>query len=240
MAIRWRLTKRSSCGPVSRSRSWKRHRQARRRKRTRPGRPQSHDLASLHPAADLRLGHLDRHHDRGRVAMVNLPIAQYPDITPPQVSVTPLIRGRMPRSWRRPVAAPIEQQVNGADNMIYMDSTASSTGQYDADGVFRDRHRSITRPGGRPKPGEPGAAVLAGLGAGHRRLGGKTLEDLHDDHRDVFARTALRRALREQLHRTSTCSTRSSAFRAPTMAAIFGVAGSAPCASGSSPTAWRP
>ena len=64
----------------------------------------------------------------GLVAMYNLPIAQYPDITPPQVTVSASYPGASADVISDNVAAPIEQQVNGADNMIYMSSTSASTG----------------------------------------------------------------------------------------------------------------
>jgi membrane fusion protein (multidrug efflux system) len=64
----------------------------------------------------------------GLVAMVNLPIAQFPDITPPTITVTTTYPGASSDVVAQNVAAPIEQQVNGADNMLYMSSTSSSTG----------------------------------------------------------------------------------------------------------------
>ena len=64
----------------------------------------------------------------GGVAMFALPIAQYPDITPPQVTVTATYAGADSDTVAQTVAAPIETQVNGADNMIYMQSTSSPTG----------------------------------------------------------------------------------------------------------------
>lgn len=64
----------------------------------------------------------------GGVAMLNLPIAQFPDITPPSISVTATYPGASAEVVSENVAAPIEQQVNGADNMMYMYSTTSSTG----------------------------------------------------------------------------------------------------------------
>ena len=64
----------------------------------------------------------------GAVAMFNLPIAQYPDITPPQITVSATYPGANADVVTNNVAAPIEQQVNGADRMIYMNSSSSSTG----------------------------------------------------------------------------------------------------------------
>jgi multidrug efflux pump len=64
----------------------------------------------------------------GAVAMVQLPVAQYPDITPPQITVAATYPGADALVVANNVAAPIEQQVNGADNMIYMNSSSSATG----------------------------------------------------------------------------------------------------------------
>jgi multidrug efflux pump len=64
----------------------------------------------------------------GAVAMFNLPVAQYPEITPVQISVAATYPGASAEVVAQNVAAPIEQQVNGADNLIYMSSTSSSTG----------------------------------------------------------------------------------------------------------------
>ncbi len=66
----------------------------------------------------------------GIVAMVKLPIAQYPQVTPIQIQVTATYPGANGTLVAQNVGAPIEQQVNGANNMIYMSSTSSSTGNY--------------------------------------------------------------------------------------------------------------
>jgi multidrug efflux pump len=64
----------------------------------------------------------------GGVALFGLPIAQYPEITPPQIQVSATYPGASGEVVSQNVASPIEQQVNGADDMIYMYSTSSSTG----------------------------------------------------------------------------------------------------------------
>jgi hydrophobe/amphiphile efflux-1 (HAE1) family protein len=64
----------------------------------------------------------------GLVSMSATPIAQYPDIAPPTVQVTALYPGATAEVIANTVAAPIEAQVNGVDNMSYMLSTSSSTG----------------------------------------------------------------------------------------------------------------
>ncbi len=65
----------------------------------------------------------------GFVAMARLPIAQYPDITPPMVSVTATYTGANAISVEQSVATPVEQKVNGVEDMIYMKSINSSDGQ---------------------------------------------------------------------------------------------------------------
>jgi multidrug efflux pump len=66
----------------------------------------------------------------GGVAMTQLPIAQYPQVTPVQIQVSATYPGANGTLVAQNVGAPIEQQVNGANNMIYMSSTSSSTGNY--------------------------------------------------------------------------------------------------------------
>ena len=73
----------------------------------------------------------------GALAMFSLPIAQYPDITPPQITISATYPGASADVVANNVAAPIEQQVNGADNMIYMNSSSSSTGVYTLNAYFQ-------------------------------------------------------------------------------------------------------
>ena len=66
----------------------------------------------------------------GAVSVGVLPIAQYPEITPPTVEVSTTYPGANARVVAETVAAPIEQEVNGVENMIYMSSTSASDGSY--------------------------------------------------------------------------------------------------------------
>jgi hydrophobe/amphiphile efflux-1 (HAE1) family protein len=66
----------------------------------------------------------------GALAGLNLPIAQYPQIVPPQVQVSTSFPGANAQVVAASVAAPIEQQVNGAKGMIYMASKSGADGSY--------------------------------------------------------------------------------------------------------------
>ncbi|MCB1112300.1 MAG: multidrug efflux RND transporter permease subunit [Chlamydiales bacterium] len=65
----------------------------------------------------------------GSVSMSVLPVSQYPTITPVQIQVTTTYPGADAKTVAESVAAPIEAQINGVDNMLYMTSTSSNTGQ---------------------------------------------------------------------------------------------------------------
>src|SRR5213596_350280 len=66
----------------------------------------------------------------GSIALLTLPVAQYPEITPPTVEVSAVYPGANAQVVADTVAAPIEQQVNGVEGMMYMSSQCTNDGSY--------------------------------------------------------------------------------------------------------------
>jgi HAE1 family hydrophobic/amphiphilic exporter-1 len=65
----------------------------------------------------------------GLVSMLNLPTSQYPDIVPPEIQVQATYPGADAKTLEQAVATPLEQQMNGVDNMLYMYSENANNGQ---------------------------------------------------------------------------------------------------------------
>ena len=62
------------------------------------------------------------------VSLFTLPITQYPNIVPPEILVTATYPGADAKTVSQAVSTPLEQQMNGVDNMIYMDSVSANNG----------------------------------------------------------------------------------------------------------------
>ncbi|MGE5192127.1 MAG: efflux RND transporter permease subunit, partial [Deltaproteobacteria bacterium] len=73
----------------------------------------------------------------GGIAAFTLPIAQYPPVTPPTVQFDCNYPGASAQVVAETVAAPIEQQVNGVENMMYMSSQCTSDGSYTLTVTFK-------------------------------------------------------------------------------------------------------
>ncbi len=73
----------------------------------------------------------------GAVSVFSLPVAQYPDVTPPTVVVTALYPGANALTVRDTIAAPIEEQVSGVEGMLYMSSQSTNDGAYTLTVTFR-------------------------------------------------------------------------------------------------------
>ena len=73
----------------------------------------------------------------GLIGLTSLPVTQYPDIAPPTISVTTTYNGANAAAVLNSVIAPLEESINGAEGMTYMESTATNTGVGDNQRIFR-------------------------------------------------------------------------------------------------------
>ena len=72
----------------------------------------------------------------GAIAIFSLPVQQYPQITPPTVTVSATYPGASAEVIADVVGGPLESAINGVDNMMYMSSTSSNAGQYSLSVTF--------------------------------------------------------------------------------------------------------
>lgn len=73
----------------------------------------------------------------GTLGLISLPITQYPDIAPPTISVRTTYQGANAQTVLNSVIAPLEEQLNGVENMDYMSSTATNTGSAEISITFK-------------------------------------------------------------------------------------------------------
>jgi hypothetical protein len=135
----------------------------------------------------------------GGIALIFLPVAQYPRITPPGVVVSISYPGANAQVVADTVAAPIEQAVNGVEGMLYMSSQMGNDGAYSLTVTFRRRRGPENRPGHGAEPRHPGDAAAADPGAEPGDHDQEEDAGHLDDRQFLLAGRPLRRPLPEQL-----------------------------------------
>ena len=88
----------------------------------------------------------------GGIAYTQLPVAQYPEIAPPTIVVRAAYPGADAETVAATVATPLEQEINGVEDMLYMSSYSSGDGVDGADHHLQARHRSRPGAGAGPEP----------------------------------------------------------------------------------------
>ncbi len=87
-----------------------------------------HVRRHFHSPADPRVGLLAGLILAGAVAIPTMPIAQYPELAPPQVNVTAIYTGANAQEVETAVTTPLEQAINGVEGMLYMSSSSTNSG----------------------------------------------------------------------------------------------------------------
>ena len=135
----------------------------------------------------------------GGIAVWVLPIAQYPEITPPTVEVSASYPGADAQVVADTVAAPIEQQVNGVEGMLYMSSQCTNDGNYTLTVTFKlgiDLNMAQVLVQNRVALAQP---ILPDLVQPQGRDGEEEVAQRADDRQPVLARRQPRQPLSEQL-----------------------------------------
>src|SRR5947209_290175 len=73
----------------------------------------------------------------GGIAMLRLPVSEYPEVVPPSIVVRAVYPGANPRVLSESVATPLEEQINGVEDMLYMSSQATADGVLTLTVTFR-------------------------------------------------------------------------------------------------------
>lgn len=124
----------------------------------------------------------------GLIAIPLLPISEYPDVVPPSVQVRAEYPGANPKVIAETVATPLEEAINGVENMMYMKSVAGSDGVLVTTVTFRPGTDPDSGAGSGAKPGLAGRGSSAGRCAAFRHHHAETVADSDAGGASVFAR----------------------------------------------------
>ena len=136
----------------------------------------------------------------GLAAMAFLPVAQYPNIVPPTIQITTVYPGASAEVVARTVATPLEQAINGVENMDYISSQSTGNGAAHDHGDLQDRHRPEHRPHAHAEPRSGHAVPAAAGSAGSGRAGQEDHPGLASRCTRLFAGWLSQPRIHVQLH----------------------------------------
>ena len=137
----------------------------------------------------------------GAIAIPTLPIARYPDLTPPAVTVNAFYTGANAQAVESAVTTPLEQVINGVEGMRYITSSSTNSGASTHHGDVRHRPRPGSGGGRRAEPRQPGAGPDAGRGADQRHLGHQAVGGVHGRPGLLLRGQPLQHGVHQQLPR---------------------------------------
>ena len=138
----------------------------------------------------------------GAIVIPILPIARYPELAPPSVTVTAFYIGANAQAVESAVTTPLEQAINGVEGMTYMTSSSTNSGVSTITVTFDIGRNRRPRGDRRPEPRQPGARPHAGRRAHDRHHGDEEHGRLSRRAGVLLARQPLRRAVPQQLRRS--------------------------------------
>ena len=145
------------------------------------------DFSAFYRQANLRRGAVDTDFITGLIAIPLLPVSEYPDVVPPSVQVRAEYPGANPKVIAETVATPLEEAINGVENMMYMKSVAGSDGVLVTTVTFR-QNRPGSGPGSGTKPRVTGRSAPAGRRAPSGYHHPEAVADTDAGGASVFAR----------------------------------------------------
>ena len=144
----------------------------------------------------------------GALAIPNMPIAWYPEVAPPTVSVTAIYTGANAETVETAVTTPLEQAINGVEGMLYMSSSSTNSGVSTITVTFDVTRESGHRRRRRAEPRQPGDRPAACRSPAARCHGSEGQPELRLGDRRVLRRAASTTPSSSPTTSTSTSGTR--------------------------------
>ena len=137
----------------------------------------------------------------GAIAIPTMPVAQYPSLAPPVVTVTAIYTGANAQEVETAVTTPLEQAINGVEGMLYMSSSSTNSGVSTISVTFDVTREPGRGAGRRAEPRQPGARPDADRSADDGHHGPEAVHRVRHGRRRVRGEQRVRLAVPQQLRR---------------------------------------